>query len=155
MSAVSALSSPWESPGFLLWHATLRWQRRVTSALRPSGLTHVQFVLLASLWWLASQEEVPRQRELAEHAGTDVMMTSQVLRALQQRGLVERRTDPGDARVKRVQVTPEGVRLAEEAIPAVEAVDRHHFGDVAEPDRLLAILQAMAGRDSRASAPIS
>jgi hypothetical protein len=37
------------SPGLLLWRATLRWQRRIVAALKPLGLTHVQFVLLASL----------------------------------------------------------------------------------------------------------
>ena len=35
---------PHESPGFLLWHATLRWQRGVAAALQPLDLTHVQFV---------------------------------------------------------------------------------------------------------------
>lgn len=41
---------PATSPGFLLWHVTLRWQRAITAALRPLDLTHVQFVLLASAW---------------------------------------------------------------------------------------------------------
>jgi hypothetical protein len=39
-----------ESPGFLLWRTALRWQRLVTSALRPFNLTHVQFVLLSGTW---------------------------------------------------------------------------------------------------------
>ena len=39
---------PNDSPGFLLWHATLRWQRGVAQALAPLDLTHVQFVLLAA-----------------------------------------------------------------------------------------------------------
>src|SRR5262249_4571528 len=42
------------SLGFLLWHATLRWQRLLSAALRPLGLTHVQFVLLAVLWWFTT-----------------------------------------------------------------------------------------------------
>ncbi|WP_244312125.1 hypothetical protein [Streptomyces griseofuscus] len=36
--------SPGDSPGFLLWHATLRWQRDIATALAPLDLTHVQFV---------------------------------------------------------------------------------------------------------------
>ena len=71
-----------QSPGFLLWRTTLRWQRLMTAALRPFNLTHVQFVLLASTWWLTRVAgETPNQRRLAEHAGTDAMMTSQVVRA--------------------------------------------------------------------------
>ena len=78
--------SAWEKPGFVLWHATLRWQRMVTAALKPIGLTHVQFVLLASAWFLEDRTGPPSQRELAEHAGTDAMMTSQVLRSLESGG---------------------------------------------------------------------
>lgn len=40
---------PEQSPGFLLWRATLSWQRRIRSVLEPRQLTDVQFVLLASL----------------------------------------------------------------------------------------------------------
>ena len=100
--------SAWEKPGFLLWHATLRWQRMVGVALKPTGLTHVQFVLLASAWFLEDRTGPPSQRELAEHAGTDAMMTSQVLRSLEASGLVERHPDPSDARIKRLTVTAEG-----------------------------------------------
>src|SRR6266566_2274389 len=65
-------SSPWDySPGFLLWHATLRWQRQITAVLKPLGLTHVQFVLLAGSWWLGRGGQPPSQRELADHSGTD------------------------------------------------------------------------------------
>lgn len=57
-------------------------------------LTHVQFVLLAAVWWLSDQaavpSQLPSQRQVADHAATDVMMTSQVLRALEIRGLVTR-----------------------------------------------------------------
>jgi hypothetical protein len=31
------------------------WQREITAALAPLGLTHVQFVLLAAAWWLNSR----------------------------------------------------------------------------------------------------
>lgn len=118
---------PADSPGFLLWHATLRWQRQVAAALEPLGLTHVQFVLLACNWWLNTHGEQPNQLRLAEQAGTDVKMTSQVLRALEEKGLITRTTDPNDTRAKRLQVTSSGVALAPRAIEAVEAVDQHFF----------------------------
>ena len=60
------ITDPWDSPGFLLWHATLRWQRTMAEALEPLGLTHVQFVLLASTWWLCEHDGPPRQRDLAD-----------------------------------------------------------------------------------------
>jgi MarR family transcriptional regulator, organic hydroperoxide resistance regulator len=123
---VTQFSGPGESPGFLMWQATRRWQRELTAALKPLDLTHVQFVLLASVWWL----EKPTQRELADAAATDPMMTSQVVRALEKRGLVERRPDPADARVRRLVATRRGRGLATRAIEVVEAADAEFFARV-------------------------
>jgi DNA-binding MarR family transcriptional regulator len=122
---------PGDSPGFLLWHATLRWQRDIAAALTPLGLTHVQFVLLACAWWLNGQGEHPNQLALARQAGTDVKMTSQVLRALESKGLIEREVDPADTRAKRLRVTDSGTVLAPRAIAAVEQVDARFFQPVA------------------------
>ena len=85
MSAARRLATgfarPEESTGLLLWQVTNRWQAAQRAALKPFGLTHVQFVLLASLAWLGADGPVTQQ-QLAGHAGTDPMMTSQVVRAL-------------------------------------------------------------------------
>ncbi|MEW2138051.1 MarR family transcriptional regulator [Streptomyces sp. NPDC005409] len=123
--------APGESPGFLLWHATLRWQRGIAAALAPLGLTHVQFVLLACTWWFNTQGEQPNQLALARQAGTDVKMTSQVLRALEAKGLIERETDPADTRAKRLRATDAGAELAPRAIAAVEEADARFFQPVA------------------------
>ena len=121
---------PGESPGFLLWRATLRWQRMIAAALAPFELTHVQFVLLACAWWLNEQGETPSQAAVARQAGTDVKMTSQVLRSLESRGLLERRPDVSDARARRIVATRKGKALAPKAIAAVEAVDAEFFAAV-------------------------
>jgi DNA-binding MarR family transcriptional regulator len=126
--------APGESPGFLLWHATLRWQRSIAAALAPLGLTHVQFVLLACTWWLNEQGEQPNQLALARQAGIDVKMTSQVLRALEAKGLVEREADPADSRAKLLRVTGAGAELAPRAITAVEKADEHFFQPVPTSD---------------------
>src|ERR671925_1714362 len=125
---------PNDSPGFLLWHATLRWQRGVARALQPLGLTHVQFVLLACTWWLNEQGERPTQIGLAAQAGTDVKMTSQVIRNLEKKGLVEREVDPADTRARRLRVTRRGARLAPRAIAVVEAVDAEFFSELPAAD---------------------
>jgi DNA-binding MarR family transcriptional regulator len=121
---------PGRSPGFLLWHATLRWQREVAAALAPLELTHVQFVLLASTWWLNEHGDHPNQVMLAEFSGADVKMTSQVIRSLERKGLVEREVDPSDTRARRLRVTTRGARLAPRAIAVVERVDTEFFEDV-------------------------
>ncbi|MHB8554725.1 MAG: DUF4160 domain-containing protein [Candidatus Dormibacteria bacterium] len=138
------IRSPWESPGFLLWHATLRWQRATAAALRPLGITHVQFVLLASTWWLGENGEAPSQRQLAEHCGTDPMMTSQVARTLEAKGLLTRDADPADCRVRRMRVTAAGRQLALTAIAVVEAADQAYFAQVADQPALGRLLKTLA-----------
>ena len=136
--------SPWDySPGFLLWHATLRWQRGIAAALAPLELTHVQFVLLACTWWFNSRGEHPNQLALARQAGTDVKMTSQVLRTLEQKGLVKREVDARDTRAKRLRVTDRGAELAPRAIAAVEDVDARFFAPV-PTSRALSLLRRLA-----------
>ncbi len=122
----SAFDLPDDSPGLLLWRVTNEWQAAQRAALKPHGLTHVQFVLLASLTWLDA-ERPPTQSELAAHARTDPMMTSQVLRALEVAGLVERMPHPDDGRAKLLRVTPAGAALAAAANVDVEECDRSFF----------------------------
>lgn len=128
--------SPVDSPGFLLWHVTLRWQRDIAAVLAPLGLTHVQFVLLACTWWLNTHGEQPNQLAVARQAGTDVKMTSQVLRTLESKGLIEREVDPADTRARLLRVTGAGAELAPRAIAAVEHVDASFFRPVAREDAL-------------------
>ncbi len=49
-----------ESPGYLLWQVSMLWQRKMKRGLDEIGLTHTQFVLLASLGWLS--RAVPSRR---------------------------------------------------------------------------------------------
>src|SRR5437763_11025904 len=135
---------PADSPGFVLWHVTLRWQRAVTAALAPLGLTHVQFVLLASSWWLNAHGDEPNQLSVARQAGTDVKMTSEVLRKLEAKGLIVRTVDVADTRARRIHVTERGSDLAQAAVTAVEGVDAAFFTAVPDPGGLLEMLRTLA-----------
>jgi len=101
------------------------------AALAPHGLTHVQFVLLASLWWLSEHGEPPTQKALADQAGTDAMMTSQVLRKLEDAGLLERRPHPRDSRARLLALTEAGRERLTGALRDVEAADAGFFRDPA------------------------
>ena len=131
-----------ESTGLALWRVTNRWQAAQRAALQPFDLTHVQFVLLASLTWLDA--EAPTQSELAAHAGTDPMMTSQVLRALEAKSLVERRPHPTDGRARLLAATVAGKALANRAVVAVEACDTEFFGPLADHPRFTKELGRLA-----------
>jgi DNA-binding MarR family transcriptional regulator len=106
----------------------LAWQRRIREVLESHELTHVQFVLLASLWWLVDHDDHSlTQAQLAQQAGTDPMMTSQVTRKLETRGLLERAQDPTDSRARRLRLTAAGRALVTRALSDVEAADEEYF----------------------------
>ncbi|MET9626353.1 MarR family winged helix-turn-helix transcriptional regulator [Lentzea sp. NPDC006480] len=129
---MTRFSGPDDSPGFLLWRVTLAWQRAMRAALAPHDLTHVQFVLLASLWWLVGHSGPPSQQRLAEQAGTDPMMTSQVLRKLADRALISREVDPADSRARLLDLTAEGKALVAKAMKDVEDADAAYFAGLGD-----------------------
>lgn len=77
------------------------------------------------------------------------MMTSQVIRKLESRGLVSRSRDPADSRAWRLSLTMTGATLLAEALADVEAADQAYFaalGDAGpEFARALSALDAQPG----------
>jgi DNA-binding MarR family transcriptional regulator len=115
------------SPGYLLWLMNNKWQAQQRLALKPFDLTHVQFVLLACLVYAPDNESLT-QIQLAERAQTDPMMTSQVLRKLETKGLIQRTSNAQDKRAVSLEATARGIELIDQAIVVVEAVDEEFFG---------------------------
>src|SRR5262245_21149407 len=70
----------------------------------------------------------PSQIALAVFAGTDVKMTSQVVRSLERKGFLERHVDASDTRARRLRPTRRGARLAPRAISVVQQGCRNAFG---------------------------
>jgi DNA-binding MarR family transcriptional regulator len=131
-----------DSTGLILWRVTNAWQAAQRATLKPFGLTHVQFVLLASLTWLGTSPLT--QNELAQHAGTDRMMTSQVLRTLEKKGWVARTNHPGDGRAKLLAATAEGKALANAANIAVEACDALFFAPLDARQKFTSMLKQLS-----------
>jgi DNA-binding MarR family transcriptional regulator len=141
-------SGPGQSPGFLLWKVSNAWQRRQRAALQPFDLTHSQFVLLATATWFGSKEALTQSR-LAQLAGVDAMTTSQVVRALEAAGLLERRQHPDDPRAKAIVVTTSGRNKARLALVAVEETDEAFFKPVAATSRaLVRMFRALAASEA-------
>jgi DNA-binding MarR family transcriptional regulator len=141
----SQFRGPDDSPGFLLWQVANAWQRRQRQALEEMGLTHVQFVLLAGLEWLAGNGQSITQATLARYARVDEMMTSQVIRVLEKRGLVARTSHPTDSRAKCLALTHEGRSLLERATPIVAQADETFFTvDGVSASALLHMLRTIA-----------
>ena len=116
-----------ESSGFLLWQVTNLWQREIKKALEEFGLTHSQYVLLASIHWLTLHNQEVTQIVLSNHTKVDPMTTSTVLRTLQQKGFLQRKEHLTDTRAKTVELTEKGVKIIKMAVVAVEKFDKEFF----------------------------
>jgi DNA-binding MarR family transcriptional regulator len=136
-------AGPKDSPGFLLWKISNAWQRRQRAALQPFGLTHSQFVILATATWFGSSEALTQAR-IAELSGVDPMTTSQVVRTLEAAALLERSDHPDDPRAKAIVVTALGREKARKAVAVVEETDAAFFGPVASSvGRLVTLFKAL------------
>ncbi|MEO8515108.1 MAG: MarR family transcriptional regulator, partial [Flavobacterium sp.] len=122
-----SVDKPEESSGFLLWQVTNLWQRQIKKALEQYGITHSQFVLMASIHWLTLHEQEVTQIILSAHTKIDPMTTSTVLRTLQQKNLIQRQEHATDTRAKLVALTEEGKIIIKKAVVTVEKFDKEFF----------------------------
>lgn len=122
-----SVEKPEESSGFLLWQVTNLWQREIKKALEQYGLTHSQFVLMASIHWLTIHKQEVTQIVLSAHTKIDPMTTSTVLRTLQQKGFLQRQEHLTDTRAKTVDLTAEGKKIIKKAVVTVEKFDKEFF----------------------------
>jgi MarR family transcriptional regulator, organic hydroperoxide resistance regulator len=76
---------------------------------------------IAQVRALYALREPLSMRELAERLYLDPSNLTALVDRLEDLGLVERQADAGDRRVKRLVITPKGVRLSEQIIDAVFA----------------------------------
>ena len=144
------LAGPAESPGFLLWKISNAWQRRQRAALAPYGLTHSQFVVLATTAWFGASETLTQSR-ISQLSGIDPMTTSQILRTLEAATLIQRVDHPKDPRAKSIKVTRAGRDLARKALVVVEDTDAAFFEPLAsDTARLVAMFQTLVqGNESK------
>jgi DNA-binding MarR family transcriptional regulator len=104
------------TPGYLVWRLSMKWRVAVDRALAPLGLTHAQYVLLASLYGM---KKPPTQRELADHTGLETLYVSKLARSLDADGLIRRDRDPDDTRAVRLALTDRGREVTRPAITEV------------------------------------
>lgn len=121
-----------KNPGYQLWLVSNAWQRVIRRTLEPLGLTHVQFVLLASIGLLHEEEQCVTQAQVSRFAATDENMTSQVIRSLAERGLIVREEHPTDARARCLDLTAEGQKVLAEARASLGPAKDKFFAPLGE-----------------------
>jgi DNA-binding MarR family transcriptional regulator len=139
-----SLGAPQNAVGFVLWRVMHRYQREVDEALRPLDLTHLQFVTLTLVAWLARSGEPVGQPELARFGDIHPMQISNLLRALEEKKMVRRDALPGHALAKQVALTTPGLATVRRALPLVIDIQARLFGDEGRPGgKLLRALLAI------------
>ncbi len=123
---ISVHDVPERSPGFLLWHISTAWRGSIEAVLKDLGLTHPQFVVLATLGWLTRNGDLVTQRDVGALAGLDPNTVSQIIGGLEKKEWIKRAAS-SDARAKNPQLTPRGRELLASALPAVERADHRFF----------------------------
>jgi len=122
--------TPNDATGFLLYKAHMFWQREIKRSLKPLGLTHTQFVILANTYWLSQQNKQLTQIEIAQHTKMDTMMTSNVIRTLEKKKFLKRTEHPTDTRAKIVTLTEIGFKTLQKAVKIVEKFDLEFFNNL-------------------------
>jgi DNA-binding MarR family transcriptional regulator len=122
---------PDANPGFLLAQATSHWQRSLAQVLQPMNLSPSQFLLLATVQRLGQQPEPVTQAMVAQRAHYDKMTTSKIVRALEEKGLLERPAHEQDARARSLTLTAAGLKAVVRAAWALEEFDQQFFGPAA------------------------
>ena len=117
-----------ESTGFLLYNLTTFLQRRMKRELDTLDITHMQFVLLATIKRLSKNSKAVTQIEIATESKADKMMVSKVLRTLQTKGYITREEHSTDTRAKTILLTQSGNIMLTKGFTIVKKVEKEFFG---------------------------
>jgi len=119
------------STGELLMGVARDLRRAYAAALAPWDVTPAQTRALGMI----CHHGPIRLSVLAEHLVIVPRSTTQVVDALEERGLIERQPDPTDRRAITVAATPEGVRLHEQLHRVRDEASEARFAALSDADR--------------------
>jgi len=98
-------------PGLLLWQVSHLWKRKLNAVIKKYNLTYIQFVMLNAIdIGLKNNFEIT-QINLARGVMMDIMMTSNVVRTLEEKALIVRNKHPQDSRAYLLDLTEKGYEL--------------------------------------------
>ena len=119
------------------WRAADAW-------IRESGLTQIQGRAIGFID--AHQDRGVIARDLAEASGTTAASVASLISGLEERGLVERRPAPDDARRKLLFATPAAVAMTRDFAERMNAAYEAAFAVLTddEQDQLVALLTRVA-----------
>ena len=116
----------------LFWSVARRLRRLSLETLSPWDINPSHARALSVL----VRHGAMRLSALAEHLHIAPRSTTEVVDALEERGLVLRRADPADRRATQVELSPEGLRLGAAIKSARAAEAEGFFGSLSADDQV-------------------
>jgi DNA-binding MarR family transcriptional regulator len=111
-----------ESPMFAVNRAARRFDSLAAEVLRDDGLSFLEGLTLAAVFFEAPKTIKPSQ--LADAFGTTRGNVSHCVSSLEAKGLLQRKIDPEDARAYQLALKPQGKRCAVRVIAALDKLQR-------------------------------
>ena len=106
-------------------------RRELAERIQPHGLTVPQYTTLSVLRSRSGLSNA----QLARRSYITPQTMSEVIVALEDKGLVARAPDPGHRRILRIKVTPKGRRVLARCDEAVEEMEEQMLAELPEDER--------------------
>lgn len=119
------------SPGYLTNHLARLFAQELQARIRPLGLSTGTFPIMLQLW----EKDGRSQRELVEALGIEQATVANSLNRMERDGLIARRPDDHDGRIKRTWLTERGRSLHAPAVAAAEAVNEDALAGLSPHER--------------------
>ncbi len=126
-----SMKHPYENTlGFSIQRTAAQLRNVLGQRLRPFEITTEQFVLLSRLW----QGDGISQQELGACMCKDRPTTARILARLEEKGLIDRRTDPANRRRYQVVLTAAGRALKGGVMRELEQLRAQAFKGLSSED---------------------
>jgi MarR family transcriptional regulator, organic hydroperoxide resistance regulator len=122
-----------EAIGFWLHRAYQSMRNASFRAFRAAvghEVTPEQWIVLVRLW----ESDGQRQVDLGDGTFRDRPTMSRILDGMEERGWIERRSDPEDARARRVFLSREGRAMRQKLLPVAKALVARGLGGVSSEE---------------------
>jgi len=120
-----------ESPMFAVNRAARHFESLAVRALAADKLGFLEGLVLAALFFEAPRQVKPS--ELAATFATTRGNISHCVSALEAKGLLQRKIDPGDARAYLLTLKPQGKRCALRVIAALDRMQKKFETEIGKP----------------------
>lgn len=107
------------SPGYLINHLARLFAAKLQTRIKPLGLSTGTFPIMLQLW----EQDGQTQRDLVEALGIEQATVANSLNRMERDGLITRRPDDHDGRVKRIWLSQLGLDLHGPATAAAQSVN--------------------------------